>query len=114
MTKRVPAYRCSLHEVHEGNVIGRCPGENMRKITKRSRIKPGVSYIVSPMGDVFRVVDFDRAMNRIKLAPVDLMDSEREDEFPVMANNRFTALVAAGYEYTNNAKEKVKLLSKED
>ena len=79
----------------------------MRRIRRRSRIIAGVSYVVSPDGDIFKVVTFDRKRNKIGMIPLDLAESD--SEIPVIASNRFSALVSAGYYYTNSAKEKVRL-----
>ena len=103
--------RCAIHLRH---VVGRqinCGGERMRRVKLRSRILKG-TYLVNSVGDVFRVVAINKKANTIGLVNAEYIDG-LVDEVPTIYRNRFSALVTAGYEYTNSVVEKALLLAKE-
>ncbi len=104
----IAADKCFLHDLHLKGQVS-CAGEAVRKLTKRSRLVPGKSMLVSPMGDVFRVLEVDRKRNSIVYTPPsDMGSTEAGDYYRI--GNRLSALIAADYRYTNDADEQEKLL----
>ena len=90
--------KCMIHPTHQylGTSDDTCRfnGDRYSKaVTARSRPR----VVLSPEGELFRVIEWDTKRNHCVLTPIEVgIDAEEPN---AMWNNRISALVTAGYQY---------------